>query len=344
MCGIAGIFSKKAPSEESEISLMCDRLTKRGPDAEGFYIDKKIALGHRRLSIIDLHTGDQPMHNADGSMVIVFNGEIYNYRELRNELKVEGFTFNTESDTEVVIQACKAWGIASALNRFEGMFAFALYDKIQRKLYIARDKFGEKPLYYSNNKNEIRFASELKAFSPSLKTHTIDKKALNYFLTLTYIPAPYTIYSEIRKLEAGCYIEVTEEGDFMIHRYFDLSKAIAGLVKFKDFEEAKARVKELITESVRQRMISDVPLGAFLSGGIDSSIIATVMSLLSDQPINTFTIGFKEKTYDESIRAQLVADKIKSNHTVYYLDYKDLVIHLLYHHTLWLNWPEKRLK
>lgn len=323
MCGIAGIYSKDQFVNESQIKIMCNRLISRGPDAEGYYIDGRLGLGHRRLSIIDLDTGDQPMFDAGKTVVIAFNGEIYNFMDLRTELKDLGASFYSKSDTEVVLEAYKAWGIVKTLNKLEGMFAFALYDIIQKQLYISRDKFGEKPLYYSINSHEIRFASELKAFSPNLRSFSIDESALNYFFTLTYIPAPYTIYKAIRKLEAGHYMTVNNEFEFRDIKYFDLKTSLANLNTMTSFENAKSTIRKQIMSSVKQRMVSDVPIGVFLSGGIDSSIIATVLSKLSDQPINTFSIGFKERAYDEGQRAQLVANAIKSNHKIQYLDYKD---------------------
>jgi asparagine synthase (glutamine-hydrolysing) len=325
MCGITGIIKYSGIIEKSEVKTMCDRLSLRGPDAEGFFINKNIGLGHRRLSIIDLETGDQPMFSADKSVVVVFNGEIYNFRELRNELEAKGYTFATTSDTEVLINGYLAFGLETILNRLEGMFAFALYDTKLEKLFVARDKFGEKPLYYSNNEESFTFASELKAFNPKLNTHEIDIKALNYFLTLTYIPAPYTIYKDIHKLKAGCYLTIDNQGVLSTNMYFELSSQISRLQPISNFVDAKKRVEETVTKSISSRMVSDVPLGAFLSGGIDSSIVAVIMSKLSEKPINTFTIGFHEKAYDESKRAELIAKHINSNHTVHFLDYKDVV-------------------
>jgi len=325
MCGIAGILNKNSVVDTNILREMCDRLTLRGPDAEGFYVDRKLGLCHRRLSVIDLETGDQPMFSPDGSVVIVFNGEIYNFKQLRDELSILGFVFNTQSDTEVLINGYLAYGLDSILKRIEGMFSFGLYDKKQQKLIIGRDKFGEKPLYYIINDNEIKFASEIKAFNPRLDTFHIDNIALNYFLALTYIPAPYTIYKEIKKLEAGHYLIIDNEFNIRHSRYFSLEHDIVKHPGFSSFNKAKEYIRKSVVESVKHRMVSDVPIGVFLSGGIDSSIIATVMSKLSDQPVNTFTIGFKEKTYDESHRAQRVAEAINSNHTVKYLDYKDVV-------------------
>lgn len=325
MCGIAGILMKESDADQALLKGMCHRLALRGPDAEGSYIDNRIGLGHRRLSVIDLETGDQPMFSIDRSVVIVFNGEIYNFKKLRDELLTMGYEFNTKSDTEVLINCYLAYGMDTLLNRIEGMFAFALYDKKQERLYLARDKFGEKPLYYLNNEDELKFASELKAFDPNLINFNLDVKALNYFLSLTYIPAPFTIYKEIRKLEAGHYLIFNRKLEVKQIKYFDFKQILNTLSGFADFKGAKSYIKESVITSIQQRMVSDVPIGVFLSGGIDSSIVAAVMSRLSGSPVNTFTIGFNEKSYDESHRAKVVADAIKSNHSVHFLDYKDVV-------------------
>jgi len=325
MCGIAIIISKNGAADQQLLLEMCSRLMLRGPDDGGTYCHRHIALGHRRLSIIDLQTGDQPMHSDDGSVVVVFNGEIYNFVQLRQELLAKGMRFRTSSDTEVLINGYLAYGIDEILHRMEGMFAFALYDNKNEKLFLARDKFGEKPLYYSENSDAFWFASELKAFPPEVLGSAIDPVGLNYFFTLTYIPAPYTIYKNVKKLEAGHYL-VFENGCLSKPiPYFDLAVFAGNLPPINDFEEAKKLVHDLVSRSVTDRMISEVPLGAFLSGGIDSSIVVALMAKTGKSPINTFTIGFREKSYDESQRAALIAAKAGSNHVVQYLDYKDVV-------------------
>lgn len=324
MCGITGIIKKYGVNTGVELKAMCDRIVVRGPDAEGFFVEDSIGLGHRRLSVIDLATGSQPMFDTSGQIVIVFNGEIYNFQSLRDELIQLGYSFQTTSDTEVLINGYKQYGIKGLLDRIEGMFAFALYDRNTGKVFVARDKFGEKPLYYYDDSQQIVFASELKAFDEQIQKQ-IDPIGLNLFFTLTYIPAPYTIYKDVRKLPAGSYMEIGKKGSFEIHAYYDVLQKISTKERYQDFSKAQEDLKHLLYTSVKERMIADVPIGAFLSGGIDSSIIASVMAQISDKPINTFSIGFKEKEYDESDRAQLVADKIKSNHTVHYLDYNDVV-------------------
>lgn len=323
MCAISGIINFDGNVLEKELRSISDRMYFRGPDDDNIFIDKNIGLAHRRLAIIDLETGQQPMQVCD-NIVIVFNGEIYNFQELREQLVCEGFLFNTQSDTEVIAMAYKAYGIDKCLRLLEGMFAFALYDKQIGEVYIARDRYGEKPLYYSCCNDSFVFSSELKAFEPNLSKYTIDKKALNYFLTLSYIPAPYTIYEGILKLPPGSCITVSANRRFVIQDYYNLS-SVFHQNESLSFEKAKEKLYSQLTESIKKRMITDVPMGAFLSGGIDSSIVCTIMAKLSESPINTFSIGFKEKDYDESERARIVADKIGANHTEYKLDYKDVL-------------------
>lgn len=325
MCGITGLLKLQQPISESEIRGMTDRLQRRGPDADGFFLKDNIALGHRRLSVIDLESGDQPMYSNDGNIVIVFNGEIYNFLDLKKELQSSGHQFKTTSDTEVVIATYQHFGIKGLLEKLEGMFAFALFDQKEGKLFIARDKFGEKPLYYISDSTQFAFASELKALEGVIPNQEIDLNGLNLFLSLTYIPAPFTIYKSVKKLEAGHYLELDLTGKIHDFKYYDLRERLKKQHPITNFEEAKEKVKSLLYKSVKQRMVSDVPLGSFLSGGIDSSIISAVMSDISKEPVNTFSIGFNEKSYDESERAQIVADKIKANHTVHFLDYKDVV-------------------
>lgn len=325
MCGIVGFYKYK--DSTVSIKALTDCLIKRGPDSQGIYEDEKVALGHARLSVLDLATGDQPMFSMGNDVVIVFNGEIYNFDNLRTVLAFEGASFSTQSDTEVLLWAYKLWGIESMLNRLEGMFAFALWDKEKHLFFIARDRFGEKPLYYYENEESFYFASELKALSSVIASKKIDKQALNLYFTLTYIPAPFTIYEGVRKLEAGKYISFSPQNEFKVHTYYDLASLVIenSECQYSDYQTAQSTLKDLLFHSVKQRMVADVPIGSFLSGGIDSSIISAVMAQLSDQPINTFSIGFKEKEYDESQRAQLVANHIGSNHTQFILGVDDLL-------------------
>lgn len=324
MCGIAGIVSSKIV-EEQDIKLLVDKLIRRGPDDHGYFLHNNIGLGHRRLSIIDLSTGHQPMLSDDQAIAIVFNGEIYNFKEIKGDLTERGITFKTSSDTEIIIKGYEAFGLKGILCRMEGMFAFALYDKNIQTLFLVRDRFGEKPLYYYQNSTGFYFGSELKALLPLLPTRTIDKTALNLFISLTYIPAPYTIYSEIKKLEAGCMIEIQNTGESKMLPYYSLREVAHSERPYATYESAKSELRNLLEHSVEERMMADVPLGAFLSGGIDSSIISAIMARKSDKPINTFSIGFKEKTYDESDRADMVARHIGSLHTLHVVDHNDLL-------------------
>jgi len=327
MCGFNGVYFKDKRNINIEVfNALRDTLKERGPDGKGTYKDEKVLLGHRRLSIIDLESGSQPMSDVTGNIIIIFNGEIYNFIEIRNELKENGVLFSTSSDTEVIIEAYKFWGLKVCLSKLEGMFSFALWDKSKEKLFLTRDRYGEKPLFYFQDHDKICFGSELKSILPLLENKEICKKALNLYLSLTYIPAPLTIYKNIYKLEAGNYLEIANNEI----KQFTYYNALEEFKKEKSnqiqsYEIAKNTLKKLLYNSVQHRMISDVPLGAFLSGGIDSSIISAIMAEISNEPINTFSIGFKEKEYDESDRAKLVANHIKSNHTSHILDHNDLI-------------------
>jgi asparagine synthase (glutamine-hydrolysing) len=324
MCGIAGYIDFHQHVTREQVQSLCDRLTTRGPDAFGYYAHQGVGLGHRRLSIIDLETGDQPMFSADSKTVIVFNGEIYNFQELRQELLLAGAEFKTNSDTEVILEGYKRYGIDGILNRLEGMFAFVLYDIERGISFIARDKFGEKPLYYLHDDDKLVVASELKAIAPLIPQKEICQDGLNLFLSLSYIPAPFTIYKQIAKLMPGHYMEV-QHGKVVTNKYYDLLDRIRNKQRISDFNTAKQQLHNLLSDSVKKRMVSDVPLGAFLSGGIDSSIVTALMAKQSDKPVKTFSIGFVEKEYDESERAQLLADHIGAEHVVHFLDYQDVV-------------------
>jgi asparagine synthase (glutamine-hydrolysing) len=325
MCGIFG-FSAKGITEQQLISAT-DKLILRGPDAAGYFYKSSVGLGHRRLSIIDLSTGEQPMFSKDRAIVIVFNGEIYNFKNIKKELKSEGVQFNTQSDTEVIIQAYQTWGIDKCLEKLEGMFAFALWDEKLQKTILVRDRFGEKPLFYTQNENGFFFASELKALNDFYDRKKLSKTALNLFFSLTYIPAPYTIYENVFKVQAGCYLTIDMDGNFKSTQYYDFESISSNnqLHQLRNYEEAKMELRTRLFDSIKERMISDVPLGSFLSGGIDSSVVSAIMAKLSLQPIKTFSIGFKEKEYDESERAALVAKHIGADHTLFIVGHKDLL-------------------
>ncbi len=290
---------------------MMDTIVPRGPDDAGVFIKDNIALGHCRLSIIDLKTGHQPMLSADGAVAIVYNGEVYNFPELKTVLLGKGRRFATNSDTEVVLQAYEEYG-EDCVKHFNGMFAFAVWDSRKKALFLARDRFGKKPLYYAAFDNQFIFGSELKALlkHPSVRRQ-IDLNALSKYLAYEYVPSPYSIFKNIYKLEAGSRL-VLKGGSFATERYWDLSFNIE---KRFDEHEAKTRLLDLLRESVRRRLISDVPLGVFLSGGIDSSAIVAMMAELMDpRDIKTFSIGFKERSFDESGDARRVAKYFGTDH------------------------------
>jgi len=325
MCGIVGKICFNETIDALEIKNLCDRLISRGPDDEGIFVNNQVGLGHRRLSVIDLEMGIQPMRSEDGNCVIVFNGEIYNFLELREELVKLGVNFSTQSDTEVILRSYQMYGINKTLNILEGMFAFVLYDISTKNVYVARDKFGEKPLYYIKSDDSFIFASELKALTDEIENKNIDKDALNLFFSLSYIPAPRTIYEQVKKLMPATCLQINLETGFTEFVYYDLLQEIQQKPKFDDFELAKKELESLLISATKRRMVSDVPLGAFLSGGIDSSIISSIMARESAIPIITFSIGFVEKEYDESSRAAIVAKNIRSEHYLKYLDYKDVL-------------------
>ncbi|MDN4166623.1 asparagine synthase (glutamine-hydrolyzing) [Cytophagales bacterium LB-30] len=329
MCGIVGAISSANHSLDlSSLHRMRDAMEKRGPDAFGdFFLSNFLYLGHRRLSIIDLESGTQPMLAADGKVAIVFNGEIYNFKHIRAKLQKEGVLFATHSDTEVIIQAYLTWGLHSCLEALEGMFAFALWDERVQKVFVARDRYGEKPLYYTKNQQSFFFASELKALKDFYSKDALSVTALNLFFSLSYIPAPHTIYEGVYKLLPGNYLEIDTNGDFYIRPYYSLKQVVENAQShlITNYEQAKKALRDLLFTSVEEKMIADVPLGSFLSGGIDSSIISAIMAKLSPKPIKTFSIGFKEKAYDESERAALVASHIGSDHTLHILGHEDLL-------------------
>ena len=320
MCGIAGIFhfdsSRKV--ENSSLRRMTDCLAHRGPDGEGFFITDNIGLGHRRLSIIDLSTGSQPMFNDDKTISVILNGEIYNYIELREELKNFGYTFRTASDTEVIIRAYEKWG-ADCQNRLNGMWAFALWDDKKKQLFISRDRIGEKPLFYSVQENTFIFGSEIKSILAYGVPKIPNLELTELYLTLGYIPAPYTFYKNISKLQAGHYLLVTESS-FAEKKYWDLPD-IEEENMITDKKLVHENFENLLKDSVRIRMRSDVPFGAFLSGGLDSASVVALMSEISSVPVKTFTIGFKEKIFDERKLAAQVAEKFKTEHNEFVIEH-----------------------
>lgn len=302
---------------------MNEQIIHRGPNSEGLFADEFCALGMRRLSIIDLADGNQPIWNENRDKLIVFNGELYNFIPLRADLKNKGHQFQTNSDTEVVLHGYEEYG-TDFFDQMEGMYAFCIYDLLSKEWIICRDRIGEKPLYYYQTKDFFLFASELKSLMKTgLVPKQINKEALSIYFQLTYIPAPYSILENVFKLPPASYIRIDANGNIKMERYWQLT--LTEDDRYQDYEWCKKQLRDTFLQSVENRMISDVPLGAFLSGGFDSTIVVGAMSQLSSSPINTFTIGFKEKQHDESALAELVAKKNGTNHRVLSLDWKEAV-------------------
>jgi asparagine synthase (glutamine-hydrolysing) len=328
MCGIAGFLLNASATVDTADgllhSILAD-LAHRGPDDQGVWTDRGsgVVLGHRRLSIIDVTAlGHQPMVSVGGASAVVFNGEIYNYRELKHELEGAGVEFQSASDTEVLLNGYRRWG-TGVLERLIGMFAFAIWDRTTQTLFLARDRAGEKPLYYANAPLGFAFASEIAPLTavPELDLR-IDQDALSLYLQYQYVPSPHSIYRGIRKLPAGHAMTVTRAAT-TVWRYWDPVPIAAGPRLDISDEEASGELERLLRMAVKGQMISDVPLGAFLSGGIDSTAVVSVMREFSPTPIRTFTIGFDVKAYDESQQASLVARRLGTLHTVEYFTERD---------------------
>ena len=313
MCGVAGFlhFDQGRQAESEIIKRMADVIAHRGPDGEGFHVKQNIALGHRRLAIIDLTSGQQPMYSDDQKIVLVFNGEIYNYIELRRELVQLGYEFNTTSDSEVIINAYRRWGI-DCQNHFNGMWAFALWDETLQRLFISRDRIGEKPLYYSRFDDTFIFGSEIKSVLAYGVEALPRMDMAELYLTMSFVPAPHTFYQNIHQLMPGKCLLV-DSGSFKIATYWDLPDiSESDLVRDKDFIEREFTM--LFDDAVRIRMRSDVDFGAFLSGGLDSSCVVSTMAKHTSKPVQTFTVGFNNKQFDECDLAKLVADKFHTKH------------------------------
>lgn len=312
MCGICGKlnFDKNKDIDKGLIKKMCDTLVHRGPDDDGYYINKNIGLGMRRLSIIDLNTGRQPISNENEKIWIVFNGEIYNYRELKQDLIKKGHQFKTWSDTEVIIHLYEEYDV-DCLSHLRGMFAFAIWDTERERLFLARDRVGKKPLVYTVINNSIIFASELKAIiQDDVVKKEINLGALDQYLSFQFIPAPYTIFKGINKLPPASYL-ICENGKIQIKKYWELNFSNKVILSENEYSE---KILNELEEAIKLRMISDVPLGALLSGGVDSSAVVGIMARLSDKPIKTFSIGFEEEEYSELKYARIVAERFKTEH------------------------------
>ena len=332
MCGIAGIFGARysEPELQDQIRRMTATLVHRGPDSDGILVrgNEQIALGHRRLAIQDLSdAGAQPMSSPSGRYVMVFNGEIYNVGALKAQLPGE-IRWRGHSDTEVLLSAFERLGVVRAIELAVGMFALALYDGLERKLYLIRDRFGEKPLYYAMHRGGIVFASELKGlFALQDLRRRICSEAVVLLLKHNYIPGPYTILEDVRKLMPGTVVAVDAAGVVREDRYWDpaevVSRRKAGRSSGEDFESSAEELREQLRESVRGQLVSDVSIGAFLSGGIDSSLICAIMQEQSSTQVHTYTIGFQEKEFNEAGFAREVARHLGTNHTEYQVTAKD---------------------
>jgi len=324
MCGIAGIFDIEGKREINEALLhdMNESQFHRGPDEGGLHIEPGLGLAHRRLSIIDISTGQQPMFNQDRSVAIVFNGEIYNFKEIRKELEKLGYVFSTNSDTEVIIHSWVAWG-EKCVDRLRGMFAFAIWDRSQGTLFLARDRLGIKPLFYTLLPSGLLlFGSELKALTVHPETpRGLDHFAMEDYFALGYIPEPRTAYRGVFKLPPAHTLTLRSTSRLPAPQcYWDVEfKAVEGL----DRSDIERELIERLKEAVDIRMVAEVPLGAFLSGGVDSSAVVALMAQLQDDPVNTCAIGFNEKEFDESEYAKLVADKFNTNHFMQTVDSDD---------------------
>lgn len=308
MCGICGFTYR----DESLIGKMTDSLRHRGPDDEGVYVNDYVSLGHRRLSILDLSpAGHQPMSAAKGRFTVVHNGEIYNFMEVRRELESKGYSFKSRSDTEVILYAYEEWGRA-CLERFRGMFAFALWDKLKKELFIARDRLGIKPLYYMHKEGKLFFASEIKAFKETdCLTKHLDEKAIDLYFTFRFTPGSQTVLKDVQKLEPGHYM-LWKSGNLQINKYWDITLEDSSAPE-KSEDEYLESFLEIFRESVNLRLVSDVPVGAYLSGGLDSSFIVGIMAGMLKDKVNTFSVGLPEGK-DESSYASLVATHCNTDH------------------------------
>ncbi len=331
MCGLTGFWDLKASRDAAELRAISIRMSEtlrlRGPDDDGVWVDSAmgIALGHRRLAIVDLSPkGHQPMVSSNGRLVLAYNGEMYNYVEIRAELETKGHSFLGDSDTEALLVACEAWGVEAAVGRFAGMFAFALWDREARNLTLVRDRLGIKPLYWGRRANVILFGSQLKSFvaHPSW-TSEIDRDAMAAYLRLGYVPSPNSIYKNVHKVRPGHIIVIRPDGSVRESCYWDVRDIatrrgeVSGI---RETTEAIESLDHLLRDVVRHHMVADVPLGAFLSGGTDSSTVVSLMQAQSSRPVKTFSIGFLENRFNEAVYAKAVATHLGTDHTEFYVE------------------------
>ena len=319
MCGISGVFSVDDPPTQGELRDSNDCVEHRGPDADGYFLEPPIGLAHRRLSIVGLDSGDQPISNENGSVVVIFNGEIYNYPELYDELRQSGHSFATDTDTEVLVHLDEEHG-RELVDRLEGMFSFALWDRDAECLLLARDPVGIKPLLFANDGDRIGFASELPSILRSnVDQGGLDERAISEYFSFGYVPAPRTAFENVEKVQPGESIVVSSEGIERERYYTPTIEPVED-----SFTTASETLREMVFESVEKRLMSDVPLGTFLSGGIDSTILAGVMARLHDRQVQTFTVGFERERFDESDLARRVAKFHGTDHTEYRVSAADV--------------------
>lgn len=314
MCGIAGKinFNQNRGVKKEDLVKMCQTLVHRGPDDEGYYTNQNIGFGMRRLSVIDIESGGQPIHNEDKTVWVICNGEIYNFLNLREKLKNKGHKFHTHSDTEVIVHLYEEYGL-DFTKHLKGMFALALWDEKKKRFVLARDRMGIKPLYFAKLSDRLVFASELKAVKQDCPSLTLDQNALSVYLSLLYIPSPYSIYKEVEKLRPG-YQLVWENNKTDIQKYWDLSD-IKPFESDVSAEELQREFRNLLLSSVKSQLVSDVPLGFFLSGGLDSSaVVACARQADKNANLKTFSVGFEDSSYDETDKAELVAKHLQTQH------------------------------
>ena len=349
MCGFVGFIGKPGALGGDEMqrlaARMADRLESRGPDDAGTWVSPSagVAIGHRRLAVIDLSVaGRQPMVSASGRSVIAYNGEVYNFAEIRRELETQKHRFRSNSDTEVLLEACEAWGVARAVSKFIGMFAFAFWNDHTRRLTLVRDRLGIKPLYWGRSGGVLFFGSQPKGFfdHPAWQP-AIDRDALVAYLRHAYVPAPHSIFKGIEKLEPGSLVEIHADGTETRRCYWNLRSVARDAVHDRATLDDKAAIEtldSLLRDAVKRRMIADVPLGVFLSGGIDSSTVLALMQAQSDRPVKSFTIGFSEADYDEAPNAKRVAAHLGTDHTELYVS-PDRAIAVLPRLATWFDEP-----
>ena len=322
MCGICGIYNFDSQNQvaDSQINKMNMLMVHRGPEAGGIFVQNNIGLGHRRLKIIDLEGGIQPMYSEDQNVVVVFNGEIYNFREVRKNLESKGYTFKTDSDTEVIVYAYLEYG-ELCVDHFRGMFGIAIYDKRFKRLFLIRDRLGIKPVYYYRDEKQFIFASEIKPILDVLKHKPgVHIPAIDFYMSVGYVPGEDTMFKGIQKLKPG-HTLLIENNNLHFNSYWDLEDAPSKDIGFK---QALEEFEELVRESVSLRLVSDVPLGAFLSGGLDSSAIVSLMSDITDEPVKTFSVGYRDDPASNELGyAKIVADHFKTDHHEFYLEPMD---------------------